>query len=470
MFIKKPAATHDTHEHDAPVATTEASHVQMKRHLRGLAFDAQLKALQPGGAAGARGHVETDPVALAQRGVSDGGSNLPHAEAIQASFGRHAIHHIRAHQGVQAQAAARQLGASAYATGADVAFASAPNLHTAAHEAAHVVQQQGGVSLKGGMGEAGDRYEQHADQVADRVVAGESAEDLLDSMAGAGGGGGSSVQCDWGTDAHAVQARFDSVQTYGGSYSLEASEPSQAIDVMHENGWSLNQLVSENAHYQYALLTELEDKLYTELLDAAWESSNTPVWAHEAEAIYERIHYTLSYLERAYDSSLAKADAEEFVQIGADAREMCAARDAEVERIYQRAWKNPTAEMVHPQEDKLWSEFHELYRKYGNNQSFIDYYDREYFGREPKTTRDIAKETFLAWLTARGPDLGSGHMEAYNDTRAHEENFERAVKNRSARAADNERILERMQAIQTLIGPERTEILWERDKARLNQK
>jgi hypothetical protein len=82
------------------------------------------------------------------------------------------------------------MGAEAYATGDHVAFAGAPSLHTAAHEAAHVVQQRGGVQLKGGVGETGDAYEQHADQVADAVVAGRSAEDLLDAVGGRGTGGG----------------------------------------------------------------------------------------------------------------------------------------------------------------------------------------------------------------------------------------------------------------------------------------
>ncbi|MEO8841913.1 MAG: hypothetical protein ABI704_10110 [Kofleriaceae bacterium] len=62
-------------------------------------------------------------------------------------------------------------------------FAESPDLHTAAHEAAHVVQQQAGVQLKGGIdGGKGDPYEQHADAVADSVVRGESAEGLLDTM------------------------------------------------------------------------------------------------------------------------------------------------------------------------------------------------------------------------------------------------------------------------------------------------
>src|SRR6185295_5830943 len=47
-----------------------------------------------------------------------------------------------------------------------------------------------GVQLKGGVGQAGDAYERHADAVADKVVAGESAEPLLSTMAGHGGATG----------------------------------------------------------------------------------------------------------------------------------------------------------------------------------------------------------------------------------------------------------------------------------------
>ncbi|MBE7448243.1 MAG: DUF4157 domain-containing protein [Kofleriaceae bacterium] len=118
--------------------------------------------------------------AAAAAGIRGGGQALPHLGAIQASFGAHDVSGIRAHVGGAARDAARAMGAQAYATGDDVAFARFPDLHTAAHEAAHVVQQRGGVQLAGGIGQAGDSYERHADEVADRVVRGESAEDLLD--------------------------------------------------------------------------------------------------------------------------------------------------------------------------------------------------------------------------------------------------------------------------------------------------
>lgn len=123
----------------------------------------------------------------ADKGVSGGGRRLPFADQIAASFGaEHArtVDNIEAHTGGQAAEAANALGAEAYAAGDKVAFASEPSLHTAAHEAAHVVQQkQGGLHLSGGVGQAGDSHERKADEIADRVVAGKSAEDLLPEKA-----------------------------------------------------------------------------------------------------------------------------------------------------------------------------------------------------------------------------------------------------------------------------------------------
>ncbi|WP_428269654.1 eCIS core domain-containing protein [Haliangium sp.] len=116
----------------------------------------------------------------AEAGVSGNGGTLPHLERIQQSFGPgHDVSNIKAHVGGAAAEASEAIGASAYATGDRVAFRSAPDLHTAAHEAAHVIQQQQGVQLQGGVGQVGDAYERHADAVADRVVAGQSAAEVL---------------------------------------------------------------------------------------------------------------------------------------------------------------------------------------------------------------------------------------------------------------------------------------------------
>src|SRR5271165_1498912 len=81
----------------------------------------------------------------AEHGTSGGGQALPHLARIQRAFGRHDLSRTSAHQDPQAMAAARAMGARAYTIGEKIAFAGAPTLHTAAHEAAHVVQQRAGV-------------------------------------------------------------------------------------------------------------------------------------------------------------------------------------------------------------------------------------------------------------------------------------------------------------------------------------
>lgn len=148
---------------------------------------------QPGGdEGGGDAHVHR----AAEAGTSGAAGRLPHLDTIQPLFGRHDVSAVRAYTDDRAAAGARAMGAEAYATGDQVAFAGTPSLHTAAHEAAHVVQQRAGVALKGGVGQVGDRYERHADAVADRVVRGEPAEALLDELAGptAGTAGARGVQ------------------------------------------------------------------------------------------------------------------------------------------------------------------------------------------------------------------------------------------------------------------------------------
>jgi len=69
--------------------------------------------------------------------------------AIQRSFGdKHDVSGIKAHVGGASATSCDAIGASAYATGNNVAFQSSPDLHTAAHEAAHVIQQRHGSSSR----------------------------------------------------------------------------------------------------------------------------------------------------------------------------------------------------------------------------------------------------------------------------------------------------------------------------------
>jgi hypothetical protein len=123
----------------------------------------------------------------ATAGIRGGGGSLPYLDRIQTAFGAaRDLSGVNAHIGGEATDACDAIGAAAFATGNHVAFREHPDLHTAAHEAAHVVQQAAGVQLKGGVGEAGDPHERHADAVADRVVRGESAVDLLSQYSAVG--------------------------------------------------------------------------------------------------------------------------------------------------------------------------------------------------------------------------------------------------------------------------------------------
>ena len=93
---------------------------------------------------------------LARTGISSSAGPLPYLDQIQRSFGLgHDLRQVKAYLGTEADGAARGMGAEAYTTGGRVAFGTNPSLRTAAHEAAHVVQQQAGVQLSGGVGQAG---------------------------------------------------------------------------------------------------------------------------------------------------------------------------------------------------------------------------------------------------------------------------------------------------------------------------
>ena len=108
---------------------------------------------------------------------------MPHLDRIQSAFGRHDVTSVQAHLGGAAAEAAQGIDAAGYTIDGHVAFDGEPDLFTAAHEAAHVVQQRAGVRLEGGVGRTGDRLEQHADAVASLVETGRSAEALLDQYA-----------------------------------------------------------------------------------------------------------------------------------------------------------------------------------------------------------------------------------------------------------------------------------------------
>lgn len=117
-------------------------------------------------------------------GLSGAPTAFPYLDQIQKSFGpKYDLSGVSAFIGGTATLATQQMGAEAYATGLSAVYGRQPSPYTAAHEAAHIIQQRHGVSLPGGVGSEGDAYERQADAIADRVVAGQSAQDLLDAIA-----------------------------------------------------------------------------------------------------------------------------------------------------------------------------------------------------------------------------------------------------------------------------------------------
>jgi Domain of unknown function (DUF4157) len=148
--------------------------------------------------------------AIAYSGVEAANSALPHFETIQRSFGHHDIGDIRAEIGGTAQDAATSLGATAYTTGNRVGFSSFPDLHVAAHEAVHVIQQRDGVSLESGIDQPNDAFERQAERVANTVVRGESAASHLDNITENTTAGTTQVVQRFGADEHEFMGNLGS--------------------------------------------------------------------------------------------------------------------------------------------------------------------------------------------------------------------------------------------------------------------
>ncbi|HTI34331.1 MAG TPA: DUF4157 domain-containing protein [Miltoncostaea sp.] len=157
---------------------------EILRLQRTVGNRAVQRLLRPAPTTAPRGDRTADLVHLAaSAGVATPSQAMPFGARIQASFGHHDVSDVRAHVGPEAASTAAAMDATAYAAGDHVVFGAPPDLATAAHEAAHVVHQRLGAEVPDGVGRAGDRWEQHADRVAGEVVAGRSAEAMLDGAA-----------------------------------------------------------------------------------------------------------------------------------------------------------------------------------------------------------------------------------------------------------------------------------------------
>ena len=183
----------DLQKKSAPDLKKSSKTTQFKKLLQNLSNKEQIQHLKPASpvqslvqtrvqreeSESSPETTSTDIKTSAASGLQGSSQPLPYLEQIQQSFGVHDVSSIQCHIGPEATKSNEEMGAMAFAAGEHIAFKSQPDLHTTAHEAAHVVQQRSGVNLKDGVGQAGDQYEQNADAVADRVVQGKSAEDLM---------------------------------------------------------------------------------------------------------------------------------------------------------------------------------------------------------------------------------------------------------------------------------------------------
>lgn len=166
---------------------------------------------RPGGPAAPTADIR----AAAALGTSGAAGALPYLGPIQHAFGQHDVSHVKAYTGAAAHAGPSAMGARAYAVGDRVAFARGANdLHTAAHEAAHVVQQRSGVRLDAGIGAAGDAHECHANAVAAAVVGGKSAQALLDHYPAAASGNSAIQRYEAGEHAKAGDTQDELKKAY----------------------------------------------------------------------------------------------------------------------------------------------------------------------------------------------------------------------------------------------------------------
>ncbi|WP_308367695.1 MULTISPECIES: DUF4157 domain-containing protein [unclassified Microbulbifer] len=172
QFQIHPVQMWDCHDYGPPTCSVQAKCASCDQELVQHRSSAEGQKRSPGA-------IQR----IASEGLSGANQPLPHGEQIQASFGRHDISGVRTSTGGAAGRASEQMGALAYTSSDRIAFRQSPDLRLSAHEAAHTVQQRSGLKLPGNVGRPGDRWERHADRVADAVVAGESAEPLLNEVA-----------------------------------------------------------------------------------------------------------------------------------------------------------------------------------------------------------------------------------------------------------------------------------------------
>lgn len=275
----------DSAGHSAPGKVKTEANTHQNTSLQLQLATASLRTLQSPEHNSDRAVSNEHTHEAASEGISGPAETLPHLLAIQQSFGSHDVSGLKAHTDEQAAAANHNLGALGYTIGGHVAFAGYPDLHTAAHEAAHAVQQRGGVQLQRGVGQTGDAYESQANAVADLVASGKRATALLDQKAG--GARGQSEK----PTSRGVQQSDKSVQMQSAKNAPATKQTTgdPTSELLHK---SLQQMLEKEE-----LMEKVNGAIARELA-SAYREANKPQWLATPYGLQNVNPY---YIEASYD-------------------------------------------------------------------------------------------------------------------------------------------------------------------------
>lgn len=305
MVRQEPvAAEPTTKQHPAQPARAASGHVNDVLFLQRTIGNRAVQRLLASSAQPRPASVQQ----AAARGVQTPATQLPFLDRLQPVFGRHDLGQVQAHVGPEAAASAEAMNAWAYTTGGHVVFSGSPDLWTAAHEAAHVVQQRGGVQLPSGVGSAGDAYETHADAVAERAVRDESAEALLDTVAPSTSGAAAHPAVQRiarnalvpDTDYHAIidgahrQARFLGTDQRGAITEYWFQEGEGRFYLRSDDFYSI--YTNEEWAQARPILEHANDKVRAQAGKAADAGATAPEldWARQNAASNANLYYLLA--------------------------------------------------------------------------------------------------------------------------------------------------------------------------------
>lgn len=258
----------------------------IRNDLRGMNYADGAEYVRPGGELSMSG---ADVQNQAAAGLEGPGEDLPYLSQIQQSFGSHSLSGVKAYVGGGAAAAGQALGASAYTKGDKIAFKSKPDLHTAAHEAAHVIQQRQGRLPAGGKSAAGDPLEKEADAVADRVVAGKPAADLLGPKKEGGAG----------------TPKGEAVQAYAGNVDTATTSGAGTVRQQVERNFGGGPAGERDSNFNPALKVEFEGRLGIALLQA--QAYYRPVVENVSYGIYRYLQAKAEVLQQTEKQVMEQA-------------------------------------------------------------------------------------------------------------------------------------------------------------------